>query len=129
MSLKTFKKGETICSQASDAAEMYIILSGKVKVYITINSEKIEVGVFEENEFFGEMSLLLDEARSASVEAIENTEVFILDKEGLLIKIKEEPEFAWIALQTMARRLKEAHNVISRIEGEKKSLEIIHSSK
>lgn len=126
MALKVFKAGETVCTQASGGNEMYIMLSGRVKVYITINSEKIEVGDFKEDEFFGEMSLLLDEPRSATVEAVEETEVMVVDKEGLLKKIKEDPEFAWNALQTMARRLKYAHSVISQIEGEKKSLEIMH---
>ena len=126
MPLKVFKKGETICNEETCGTEMYIILSGRVKVYITINNEKIEVGDFKEDEFFGEMSLLLDEPRSATVEAFEKTEVMIVDKDSLLKKISEDPEFAWTALQTMARRLKLAHGVISQIEGEKKSLEIMH---
>ena len=128
MSLKVFQEGETICSQATGGNEMYIILSGRVKVYITINSENIEVGDFKEDEFFGEMSLLLDEARSATVKAVEETEVLSVDKDGFLKKVQEEPEFAWNALKTMAKRLKHAHEVISQIEGEKKSLEIMHSA-
>jgi CRP-like cAMP-binding protein len=126
MPLKVFKKGETICTQKTSGNEMYIILSGRVKVYISINNEKIEIGDFKEDEFFGEMSLLLDEPRSATVEAFDETEVMIVDKNGLIKKIKEDPEFAWTALQTMARRLKIAHSVISRVEGEKKSHEIMH---
>ncbi len=129
MPLKVFKKSELICTEASCGTEMYIILSGRVRVFITVNSEKIDVGEFTTDDFIGEMSLLLDEARSATVEALEDTEVLVVDKEGLLKKIKEDPEFAWNALQRMARRLKEAHMVISNIEGEKKSLEIIHGNK
>ncbi len=129
MSLKVFNEDEMVCTQASGGNEMYIILSGRVKVYITINNEKIEVGDFKEDEFFGEMSLLLDEPRSATVIAVEKTEVLGVDRDGFLKKVQEEPEFAWTALKTMAARLKEAHNVISKIEGDKKSIEMMHSSK
>ncbi len=129
MSLKVFNEGEIVCTQASGGNEMYIILSGRVKVYIKINDENIEVGDFKEDEFFGEMSLLLDEPRSATVMAVEKTEVLGVDRDGFLKKVQEEPEFAWTALKTMAARLKEAHNVISKIEGDKKSLEMMYSSK
>ncbi|MCK5569156.1 MAG: hypothetical protein KAJ15_05525, partial [Spirochaetes bacterium] len=67
--------------------------------------------------------------RTASMEALEDTEVQILNKESLLKKIQEDRQFALRMITTMAKRLKDAHGVISRLEGAKKSLEIMYGYK
>ena len=128
MNKKRFEKGDVICRQSTPGDEMYIILSGKVKVYITLNAENIVLSVFEKNDFFGEMCLLLGEHRSATVEAMEDTEVMAITMDTILSKLRDDPEFALRGLKTLAKRLKEAHSVISKIEGESKSLQIIHGT-
>jgi len=127
--IKSFKTGDIITRQSTTGEEMYVILSGRVKVYITINQEVVNLCELRENDFFGEMSLLLKETRAATVQAEEPTEVMILTMDNILQQMGADPEFAFRVFKTMARRLKEAHNVISRIMGEKKSLEIMYSVK
>ncbi len=125
MEKKKFLKGDFICLENSPGTEMFVILSGKVEVYKTINSEKIALNVLKPGDFCGEMSLLLNSDRTASLVVLEDTEALILHKEGLLRKIQEDPGFAFDMISRLAKRLKDAQGVISNIEGEKKSLEIM----
>jgi len=129
MENKNFKPGSIICQENLEGKEMYVIQSGKVKVYKTINSKKIDLITLKKNDFFGEMCLLLGGPRTATVEAIEDTEVIILNKENFLKKVQSDIKFADRILLTMARRVKELHRIITNLEGEKKSLEIIYGIK
>ncbi|MHC4103499.1 MAG: Crp/Fnr family transcriptional regulator [Planctomycetota bacterium] len=125
MEKKKFSKGDFICRENSPGADMYVIQSGKVGVYKTINGEKIALGVLNPGDFCGEMSLLLKSNRTASLVVLEDTEVLVLHKEAFLRKIQEDPRFAFYMITKMAKRLKGAQGVISKIEGEKRSVEIM----
>lgn len=129
MEKRSFSKGSMIFNEGSSGSEMYIILNGKVKVYKTINNEKIKLAAMEKGDFFGEMCFFLSPVRTASIEALEDTEVMVLTKENLLREIELDPDFAIKMISTFAKRIKEGHEVISGILGEKKSLEIMYASK
>ena len=123
------KKGTIIVAENSPCREMYAITAGSVTIYKTINAEKIELARLKKNDFFGEMCLLLGGARTATVEALEDTELLSLTRESLLQKIQSDSKFAERMLMVMAKRLKEADNIISNLEGEKRSLKLIYGMK
>jgi len=125
---KSIKKDELICQENNPGNEMYFIEKGKVKVFKTINSEKVELSILKENDFFGEMCLFLNSIRYASIIALENTKLIVLDKDALLNQIKEKPSFAYKIIRVMAKRLEAANGIITRLEGEKKSLKIMYGN-
>lgn len=129
MEKRKFFKGELICQEGTPGLTMYIILSGKVRIYKMMNMEKIELAILGSGDFCGEMSLLLEGTRTASMEAITDTEVLILNRESLLKKIQQDPTFTLHMIRTMAARMMAADEIISQIEGEKKSLEIMYGTK
>ncbi|MFW6138629.1 MAG: Crp/Fnr family transcriptional regulator [Spirochaetota bacterium] len=129
MEKKTYTGGEIICREGQPGKEMYEILSGKVRVFKTINEEKIELNTLGQGDFLGEMSLLLGDSRSASAEAIDNTQLLVLGKDSLLKKIQQDPQFALNMINIMARRLARANEIIGRLEGARKSLEIMYGVK
>ncbi len=128
MEKKRFSEGELICQEGSPGTVMYVILLGRVRIFKIINAEKIELAVFKSGDFCGEMSLLLKGIRTASIEAITDTEVLILSRESLLKKIQQDPHFALNMIRTMAARMRAANVIISQIEGEKTSLEIMYGT-
>ena len=129
MEFRRFKSGQIIFKDGEPGNEMYVIMSGKVKAYKIINAERIDLGIIEKDSFFGEMGVFSEDKRQAYVEAIEDTEVLVLNKETLLERIRENPDFAFRIMTTMSLRIKDAHQVISRLEGIKKSLEMMYSTK
>jgi CRP-like cAMP-binding protein len=129
MKIKNFKKGELICQEDSLGGEMYVIISGKAQVYKMIDDNRIDLACEEEGDFFGEISLLINCPRTASVVAVEDTEVLILSKSSFIDKIVSDPRFALKMATTMAKRLEEAHKVISNLEGARRSLELLYQTK
>ena len=127
--LKKYKKGELICREDTLGGEMYIIISGRARVYKMIDGTNIDLAWEEEGDFFGEISLLINCPRTASVVAAEDTEILVISKTSFIDKIVSDPRFALKMATTMATRLEEAHKVISRLEGERKSLEMLYRTK
>jgi CRP-like cAMP-binding protein len=107
---------------------MYIIMTGAVRVFKTVNGEEVELGRLGRADYFGELSLLLDMDRSASVEAVERTELICLSKEALMQRIREDPMFAEQLVTTLARKLVRSNEIITELEGEKRSLQIIYGA-
>ena len=126
MQKRSFKKGDIICREGSAGREMYVIVKGVVKVFKTVNAEKIYLSTLKRNDFLGELCLLLNQPRTASVEAAEDTEVIVIHQKEFIGKIQKNPNFAVRMLTVMAKRLIEAHQIISKLEGTKRSLEIMY---
>lgn len=126
MELKKYAAGTLISQEGSAADGMYVVKSGQVEVYKMINGSRIVLSRIAANDFFGEMSLFLGTPRTASVDALTDAELLYLKKEDLLDQVQSQPELAVMMLTRLAKRLKEAHSIIGRLEGEKKALELIH---
>lgn len=84
---ETFQAGETIMQQGDlPDGKGYIIKSGKVQVLL----HSKEVSTLWHGEMFGEIALLNEEVRSASVIALENTECIVLTQDLLIAMIQND---------------------------------------
>ena len=70
---------ETLFNQGDEGNKAYMIVSGKLSVEV----DKNEVGFMSDGEVFGELALLLDQKRSATVKSVKPTELIEINKEGL----------------------------------------------
>lgn len=80
---RVYAPGEAIVSIGQEGNSMYVILRGSVKVQIPENNYQKTIGTLKQNDFFGEMSLLTGDPRTANVIAVEESEVLRIDKSGL----------------------------------------------
>jgi ATP-binding cassette, subfamily B, bacterial HlyB/CyaB len=74
------QKGYEIIKQGDPGDAFYLIASGKVSVWVKKSFSKKKVADLGADEFFGEMALISNEPRSATVLADEVTELFILQR-------------------------------------------------
>ena len=70
---------ETLFNQGDEGNNAYMIVSGKLSVEV----DKNEAGFMSDGEVFGELALLLDQKRSATVKSVKPTELIEINKEGL----------------------------------------------
>ncbi len=129
METREVKKGQIIVQENTPGSEMFVVQAGRVRVFKTINEEKVELAVLGKDDFFGEMCLLLNRPRSATVQALEDTRLLRLTKESFRKSITSRPEIAERIVTVLARRLLQANSIISTLEGEKRSLEIIYGNR
>jgi CRP-like cAMP-binding protein len=78
---RTAKRGETIVRQGDIGRDFYIIRSGKVKVYAASESGEAPICELGAKEYFGEIALLKEIPRTATVRSLSETELLVLNKE------------------------------------------------
>jgi len=100
-----FAKSEAVFRQGEQGNSFYIIKSGRLLV--TARNQQNEVFLTAEmhsGQYFGEMALLTGEPRSATVEALEDSELIVLEKEDLRSIIFDNPQAEEIISRVLAMR-------------------------
>lgn len=113
-----FKKGAEIIKegQLSDCA--YIIETGKVQVSKTLsNGEQRVIGILDENDIFGEMSLIDSLPRSASVRALEDCTISVMTQDVFNSLSKRNPEALMPILKVLVGRLRKSLQIVEDIQG------------
>jgi CRP/FNR family cyclic AMP-dependent transcriptional regulator len=104
--LRRYRKGSILIHEGDTGDTMFIMLSGRVKVYCTDPSDKeITFGVFGAGEYFGEMALD-GGPRSASVITQLPSTCSVVTRAALLAYIGQRPEFSLQLLSKVIWRLR-----------------------
>jgi len=93
MTREAFLEGEPIVSQGERGDKFYLIKEGTVEVVVGADSAQERVRTLGKGDFFGEVALLLDQPRSATVRAIGPVEVYVLGKEDFHAATEASPPF------------------------------------
>ncbi len=111
---KTYAKGDLIIMEEDVGNQSFFILAeGQVKVYITsVEGREAILALLGEGDFFGEMSLLDGENRSASVQALEKTRLFTISREDFLGTLAENSELTLTLLGELSRRLRKSNRQV-----------------
>jgi CRP/FNR family transcriptional regulator, cyclic AMP receptor protein len=110
---RTYIKEAIIVSQEEEGDSLFIIKSGKVKVTLYGDSgREVILSIFQAGDYFGEMSLIDNQPRSANVIAIDESEVLILSRPAFSQQIEENPRVAQGIMRELCRRLRRADAAI-----------------
>lgn len=96
------RRNELVFDKGEQGDSMYIIISGRVRVF---DGDKT-INFLGEREIFGELALLDPEPRSASVEAVEDTRLFRLDRNTLFELMADNVGVVSGIMQVLCRRLR-----------------------
>ncbi len=108
LKFKTFDANETVCKIGDPGDEMYIIISGKVKICIyTEDGQEQVVATLGSGDYFGEMALMTGEPRSASVITTEESEMFSLHKNDFDVILEKFPSISISIGKIMSQRLRD----------------------
>lgn len=111
--VRSWSRGSQIISEGEQGKSLYIILSGKAKVTLYGEGGKeIVLSMIGEGDFFGEMSLLDGEPRSANVEVVRDIGCLVIKRTNFLDYLKEHPSVAVQLLIYQTMRLREADRKI-----------------
>jgi len=103
----SYKKGEIIVREGARDGRLFIIISGEVEVIKGLGAgDEKPLRILRSDNYFGEMALIDDHVRTASVVAKEETEVLSLYQWNIREEIKKYPAIAIELLQTLGRRLR-----------------------
>lgn len=86
-----YAKGETILTQGAAGDSLFIVRSGRVGVRISSEGQSRELAQLGSGDFFGEMSLFTGEARRATIDALEDTDCYIVERTLFEQLLKSNP--------------------------------------
>lgn len=101
---RNFESGQTIMSKGDPGVGFYLILEGAVEV----RSGEKTLSKLGPGQFFGEMSILDDQPRSADIVTVEPSRILFLSAASFKTLILVNPKIALKMLQEFARRIRSA---------------------
>lgn len=101
---ETREQGEEIFAEGESGDALYLVLEGKVRVH---RDDKV-IAELGERECFGEMAILDASPRSATVTAVDNTNLLKISREDFQEIMSEKPEIAMGIIKVLSRRLRNA---------------------
>lgn len=102
-----FPKKAMIVSEGDQTSSLYVILSGKVRVFGSNDKDKeVTLLIQEPGSYFGELALLSDEPRSAAVEAQEKTVCAVIAKGDFIHWLKQNPDAAINLLKVLSEKVR-----------------------
>jgi CRP/FNR family cyclic AMP-dependent transcriptional regulator len=102
---RTFPKNTVVVREGDRTDSLYIIVSGRVRIYVSDEGKEVALGESGPGEYFGEM--VLDEGpRSASVKTLEPTEFLVVPKEDFMEFVAKSPEFALNLILKLIKRVR-----------------------
>jgi len=108
-SLKMYAKDEIILNEDEAGTALFVIVNGKVKISRSSKDGKeVILTIMNESDFFGEMAILDGFSRSATVTALEESKLFIVQRNDFLTLLKNHTEVSIALLQELTQRLRAA---------------------
>ena len=105
--------GQPVFAKRQDADAMFVVLSGRVKIFTDSASKKRKTFAYlTEGDFFGEMALVEDLPRTASASAVENSRLMIVYKKDFQRLLARDSKLALYLLRTVCARLRHANGEI-----------------
>ena len=104
---RRFSKKTIIINEADTSDCLYVVQSGKVKIFLNDESGKeVVLNTLGPGEYFGELALLDGEERSASVVTMEPSSFTVIFKETFERLISEHPEIALGLMKDLSQRVR-----------------------
>lgn len=104
-----FRKNAILMTEGDAGESMYVIQSGLVKVFVSDEDGK-ELVLYEQGAgaVIGDIALLDDEPRSASVSTLDKTTALMIGKSGFIQCLNESPEMGLGIIRSLTQRLRHA---------------------
>jgi len=110
---RKYKAGQDIVTQGKGGSGLFIVVSGKAEaIRARTDGSTAVVNVFGPTDFFGELALLDEEPRTASVITTEETECLVLSQWEFFGELREDADMAITILQELAKRFRRALNTL-----------------
>lgn len=102
-----YEDGQVIFEEQSSGDWIYVVESGAVELYRTVDGKPVIIAVAREGEIFGEMAFLGSCARTASARALGYTVVGIIDRKALDHEYNKMSATFRLVIKSLATRLKQ----------------------
>ena len=116
--LKRFEPGDILFRQGDASDHVVLVRSGHAEVLREVGDECILLGTAKEGEFLGEMGVLDERPRSATVRAASELEVELIGRRSFLERVSGDAQLAHRLLLRMSARLRDVEDRLATLHAE-----------
>lgn len=110
---RRFRRGEVLFHRGDPGAMLYVLLTGRVRIYSpSEDGSEVVLAILGPGEFFGELSLLDGQPRSASAQAIEDCEALVIGRDDFHRFLRQHPSASIAVLGVLSRRLRRTDELL-----------------
>ena len=104
---KEYGPGSVILTEGDPGDSLFLLMNGLAKVTRAGGQgREVVIAFIRAGEFFGELSILDRQVRSASVVALEHSQVYVIERSDFIGLIRRDPDLSIYLLQELARRIR-----------------------
>jgi CRP-like cAMP-binding protein len=100
-----FEPGQALFHQGDAGDAAYVVISGDADVLITSGTDEIKIAAVQRNSIVGEIAILCDVPRTATVRAVTRLDTLKINKENFRRLLREFPEVGIEVMRVLASRL------------------------
>ena len=115
---QTFEDGEVLVRAGDPADCAFVIMSGEVEILAKTDAGNVVVGTLRDNQIFGELALLNNAPRSATLRAKNRLCVLRIADEVFLKLVTENPEVALDLMHQLSDKLARSHQQVEALQSE-----------
>ncbi len=113
---KKYSKYQIVFEEGEAGENLYIIKKGLVKISKEASDGRVKtLALLKEGDFFGEMSVLSEEGRSANAETLTDAELLMMSKEDFSNLLDKNPAVSLVIIKTLIERLSAADRQIKNL--------------
>ncbi len=105
--IRSFAPNSIVVNEGDDGSSLFVVQSGSLKVFLTDNiGREVTLSLLDPGDYFGELALLDDAPRSASVIALTRSEVLQIPRVAFLALIEAYPACMQIVVRNLVGRIR-----------------------
>jgi hypothetical protein len=108
----TVRAGTVLFRQGDPSDSMFVVASGRVRLTLGSGAEVREIGFLGPGEFFGEISLLSGDVRSATAEVVDDSRLLVVGRDAFRMLVQDDLETVTRMLAAQGARLRSTNDPI-----------------
>jgi len=110
---RSYADGEVIFAEGAAADQMYVIRTGKVRIFRDQDGKQTTLATLKQGDFFGEMGMFEGKPRSAAAQAIGPTEITVIEPADFK-RMTGDP-LVWNVLKKMSARIRDMDDALEKL--------------
>jgi len=114
----TFHKGESLLVEGDPSDSAFVIQSGEVEILVGVDGQDTRIGTLGRHQLVGEMGIILNSSRTATIRALGPVEALRIDGEMFLQAVTENPQAALTVMRILSEKLARLTEEYERLKGQ-----------
>ena len=114
-----FDPGQLLCREGDVGETAYVIIKGTADVLVRVGNTEAKVATVGRNDFVGDMAILCDMPRTATVRAAERCETLVIGKAQLMGLLRSFPDMSIAMMRVLAGRLERTNRALAQARQER----------